>query len=75
MTNNNNMAEDILKTSEEWQALYPNVIVLDPDGWDRNNYDFSWKEEKITFAVYQERTMRSTCIFTNKQILLTAKII
>ena len=30
------------KTSAEWQAVKPDVKVLDADGWDRLNYDYSW---------------------------------
>ena len=34
------------KTSKEWQELYPEIKVLDPDGWDRENFKYSWFEEK-----------------------------
>lgn len=56
------MLDTILKTSEEWQKEYPNPKVLDPDGWDRGNWDFSWKEEKITIEEYKNRLMTSTCM-------------
>jgi hypothetical protein len=49
-----------LKTSEEWQKQFPNTKVLDPDGWDRKNYQYSWFEEKITLAEYTTRLSRST---------------
>lgn len=29
--------------------------VLDPDGWDRKNYDYSWNEELITLEEYKNR--------------------
>lgn len=51
------------QTSEQWQSAYPNPQVLDPDGWDRTNYDYSWGEELITYKEYMERVMLSTCIF------------
>ena len=54
------------KTSVEWQKLKPNVLVLDPDGWDRKNYQFSWYEELITEEEYQRRLMMSTCLFKIK---------
>ena len=38
------MNEPIKKTSEEW-SIFPYPKVIDPDGWDRKNYDYSWKEE------------------------------
>lgn len=36
--------------------------VLDPDGWDRKNYDYSWNEELITLEEYKNRCNRSTCL-------------
>lgn len=50
------------KTSERWQDLYPNPRVLDPDGWDRTNYDYSWGEELISYKEYQRRISLSTCM-------------
>ena len=55
--------EPIKKTSEEWQSIFPYPKVLDPDGWDRKNYDYSWKEEKITLEEYENRLSNSTCMF------------
>ena len=49
------------KTSKEWQELYPEIKVLDPDGWDRQNFKYSWFEEKISFEEYNNRLMYSTC--------------
>jgi len=51
-----------LKTSSEWEEECK-VIVLDPDGWDRENYHFSWFEEKITKEEFERRLMFSTCRF------------
>jgi hypothetical protein len=50
-----------LKTSDEWQKLFPEVEVLDPDGWDRQNFQYSWFEEKITKMQYEMRLSVSTC--------------
>lgn len=47
--------EPIKKTSEEWQSIFPYPKVLDHDGWDRKNFDYSWKEEKITLEEYEAR--------------------
>lgn len=49
------------KTSKEWQESHPNPIVLDPDGWNRSNFQYSWYEEEITFEEYNKRVMYSTC--------------
>lgn len=51
---------DNKKSSREWQKLYPQIKVLDPDGWDRNNFDSSWNE-LITLEEYNNRVIRSTC--------------
>jgi len=51
-----------LKTSEEWQKLCK-IEVLDPDGWDRRNYQYSWHEELITRNEFEKRLGSSTCQF------------
>lgn len=50
----------ISKTSYEWQKQYPDIEVLDPDGWNRSNFQYSWFEEKITLDEYNKRLMLST---------------
>lgn len=50
-----------IKTSDEWQKEDPQVTILDPDGWDRQNFQFSWYEEKITKKEFDRRVMKSTC--------------
>jgi hypothetical protein len=50
-----------LKTSQQWQEQYSHITVVDPDGWDRKNYQYSWFEEMITYDEYNYRLMRSTC--------------
>lgn len=40
------------KTSQEWQELYPEIKVLDPDGWDRTNFQYSWYKEKIILILF-----------------------
>ena len=52
----------IKKTSAQWQSLYPYPKVLDPDGWDRKNYDYSCNEELITLEEYNIRVSNSTCL-------------
>ena len=51
--------EPILKTSEDWNKE-DTFIVLDPDGWDRSNYQYSWYEELITKDEYDKRFASST---------------
>jgi len=50
-----------LKTSEEWERE-SNFKVLDPDGWDRKNFEFSWNEELITEEEFEKRLSTSTII-------------
>lgn len=57
-----------LRTSAEWQKIYPNSIVFDPDGWDRTNYDYSWNIEKISLEEYQNRLRMSTVIIRHQPI-------
>jgi len=52
----------IKKTSEEWSKEY-GPEVIDPDGWDRTNFQYSWYEEKITKEEYENRLVKSTIIF------------
>lgn len=53
------MKTEILKTSEEWLEE-KKIIILDPDGWDRKNYQYSFNEEKITEKEFNKRVMYST---------------
>ena len=48
-----------LKSSEEWQKQF-NVAIIDPDGWDRENLEFSFREELITKKEFESRLSRST---------------
>jgi hypothetical protein len=47
------------KISEDWIKL-SNVEILDPDGWNRKNFQFSWYEEEITKREFERRPMTST---------------
>lgn len=52
-----------LFTSEEWQKILDNdFIVYDPDGWDRNNFQYSWFQEKISLEEYKQRVLKSTIV-------------
>jgi hypothetical protein len=35
---------------------------MDPDGWDRKNFEYSFNEELITKDEFKTRIMFSTCI-------------
>jgi len=51
------------KTSKEWEELIPEkygVIIYDPDGWDRTNYEYSFFEELITKEEFMIRISNST---------------
>jgi hypothetical protein len=54
---NQNLNE--LKTSSEWIKTV-GYEVIDPDGWDRNNLQYSFYEELITFEEFQHRLTQST---------------
>lgn len=64
------MTKEHLKSSEDWyKELYHNqeVIILDPDGWDRKNYDYSFKEEKIDKEEFERRLGLSTVMANDKK--------
>ena len=59
-----------LKTSLDWCAMIPaqyQISIIDPDGWDRANWYFSYYDEKITFQEFMNRLMQST-ISVKKEI-------
>jgi len=53
----------IKKTSEKWHEKFKKRYkckILDPDGWDRSNLEYSWHKEKITWEEFQKRMMISS---------------
>jgi hypothetical protein len=51
------------KTSKEWLGKIPKkykVKILDPDGWDRKNFDYSFNRELITKKHFINRLFFST---------------
>ena len=52
----------IKKTSSEWIKEYDCKIV-DPDGWDGKNYNYSFNIEKITRKEFEFRLVTSTILF------------
>lgn len=58
-----------LKTSKEWKELpeFNHITIMDPDGWDRKNYDYSFNVEKITLEEFNKRLIQCTCMFKRKK--------
>ena len=56
------LPSEVLRTSDEWQKIYPDMVVYDPDGWNRKNFQYSWFEELISLDEYNFRKVRSTCM-------------
>jgi hypothetical protein len=54
-----NYTENELKTSSEWIKTV-GYEVIDPDGWDRKNLQYSFYEELITYDEFQRRLVQST---------------
>jgi hypothetical protein len=57
--------KEMKKTSEQWNKIFElqhRCKIIDPDGWDRHNFQYSWHEEEITYQEFKERMIRSTCI-------------
>lgn len=53
--------KEVKKTSAEW-ALDTEYIILDPDGWDRSNYDYSFNKEKVSLEEFNRRLSKSTVL-------------
>jgi hypothetical protein len=53
-------SEKLLKSSNDWQ-IEKGIVVLDPDGWDRLNYQASW-DELISESEFSYRLNQSTSI-------------
>ncbi|WPH64657.1 hypothetical protein [Vibrio phage vB_VpaP_SJSY21] len=51
----------MFKNSEDWSKDL-DITVIDPDGWDRKNFDISWSEE-ISEEEFLIRVSKSTCAF------------
>lgn len=51
-----------LRTSDEWQEHF-GCLVYDPDGWDRQNYYYSWYEEKISEDEFRYRVSVSAVLW------------
>jgi hypothetical protein len=58
------VATPLTMTSDQWlqQPQYARYTVLDPDGWDRLNYEFSFLQELITEQEFKRRLLGSTVI-------------
>ncbi len=54
------MMNEEKKTSAEWIKQKPYLTILDPDGWDRKNFDYSFNQELITFEEFSRRLNVST---------------
>lgn len=50
---------EIRKTSAEWIKEY-GYEIIDADGWDGSNFDYSFYQEKITREEFKLRLKRST---------------
>ena len=51
-----------LKTSVVWikEPQFDGYKIMDPDGWDRTNLEYSFYEEQITQSEFVNRLMNST---------------
>jgi len=59
---NTHKKENWCKTSQQWvEELYPvGNPVVDPDGWDRKDFEYSWYQEPISKDEFEKRLMNST---------------
>lgn len=62
---NINKLLNLKKNSDYWYKLYKkdcNIRIIDPDGWDRENFEKSWFIEEITWDTFIKRVMNSSII-------------
>ena len=58
-----------LKTSDQWLDLINagkcvgKLVIVNADGWDRDNFYYSFYDEKITREEFDMRVSRSTIYF------------
>ena len=50
-------------SSTMWSNLL-DILVMDPDGWDRKNFDVDWNK-KITLKMFLSKASESTCQYSN----------
>jgi len=57
------------KTSEKWAniLLKDGEMILDPDGWDRENFQYSFFEEMINEEEFRRRMMFSTVVLAPQE--------
>lgn len=62
-----NVHTEILLTPEEWlrTEAYKGLTILDPDGWDRTNFEVDWIKP-ITLADFNIKMGVSTISWKNK---------
>lgn len=58
----NDMKTSPRKTSKNWMKLpkYAGITIYDPDGWNRQNYDYSFDKQRITWREFERRLSLST---------------
>lgn len=62
--------QNILKSGAEWyKELYPNneLKIMDYDGWDRGDFDYSWNEDKIDLKEFHHRLGECTVQIIRKK--------
>lgn len=70
------MKADEKRTSEEWMNILNKdnkFKLLDPDGWDRSNFNFSYYIEQITLEEFFNRLSVSTCSGNIKDVIRMAE--
>ena len=59
--------ETTVATSSWWDKHVSHPRILDPDGWDRANWDWSWERELITEREFFKRVSLSTVSTTKEE--------
>ena len=74
MLKSTNEDKFMIKTSKEWLddlRNTANIVISDPDGWNRKNFDFSFNHEEITKKHFILRLRYSTVLSLDKLANIT----
>lgn len=57
------LSSELCLKPDDWLQTpkYQGLTIMDPDGWDRKNYQQSWNE-KISWQEFEKRAAESTCL-------------
>lgn len=59
-----------IKTSADWYKEEDGLKILEPNGWDRSDFEHSFDVEEITKEEFDSRVLFSICDFGKNSAML-----